>query len=198
MKYLVCSVFFLALGVSTAIAQVPESAEDISPLLISEQIPPTNLIAVNGDEVALHDLLKNQKSILLFYRGGWCPYCNAHLTAVGQVEKEIIDLGYQIIAVCPDSSTELSKTIEKEELAYTILSDASGEFMKGVGIAFEAPERYGPRLSKYSDGLNQGLLPVPSLFVLDTEGIILFEYISPDYKNRISTELLLGILKNLE
>jgi hypothetical protein len=32
------------------------------------------------------------------------------------------------------------------------------------------------------------------LFVLDTEGTILFEHISPDYKQRISSTLLLAVL----
>ena len=52
-------------------------------------------------------------------------------------------------------------------------------------------------LLKYSDDKNSGLLPVPSLFVVDTDGTILFEYISPNYKNRITEELLIHVLKDL-
>ena len=52
-------------------------------------------------------------------------------------------------------------------------------------------------LSEKSGGLNEGILPVPSIFVVDTSGKILFEYINPDYKTRLSSSLLLAVLKNL-
>lgn len=50
-------------------------------------------------------------------------------------------------------------------------------------------------LSDYSSGGNTGFLPVPALFVVDKSGTILFEYISPDYKNRIQAPLLLEVVK---
>jgi peroxiredoxin len=181
----------------SGIAQAAEQAEDIAPLLIGEKIPASEITSLDGESVVLTELLSGKKSILLFYRGGWCPYCNAHLSAVGQVESELIELGYEIIAFSPDSPEELSNTIEKGALSYAIYSDASVALMTSMGIAFQAPERYGPRLGKYSGGLNPGLLPVPSIFVVDENGTIQFEYISPNYKQRMTTELLLAVLENL-
>lgn len=183
--------------VVSGITQVAEQSEDIAPLLIGENIPTAEITNLSGEKVILTELLEGKKSILLFYRGGWCPYCNAHLSAVGQVENELIELGYEIIAFSPDSPEELRNTIEKEDLSYALYSDASGTLMKSMGIAFQAPERYGPRLGKYSAGLNPGLLPVPSIFVVDKQGVIQFEYISPNYKQRMTTKLLLAVLENL-
>ncbi|MDH3650524.1 MAG: hypothetical protein OEQ53_12640, partial [Saprospiraceae bacterium] len=65
------------------------------------------------------------------------------------------------------------------------------------GLAFQAPERYADRLFRVSDEQNPGILPVPSLFIVDSDGTILFEYISPNYKQRIGADLLLDVLKNL-
>jgi peroxiredoxin len=67
-----------------------------------------------------------------------------------------------------------------------------------MGLEFKAPEKYTGMLSERSNGQNNGLLPVPSLFVVDTSGKILFEYINPDYKMRISPGLLLAVLKELK
>ena len=53
-------------------------------------------------------------------------------------------------------------------------------------------------LSNRSNGRNEGFLPVPAVFVVDTSGTILFEYINPDYSTRISTELLLAVLNELK
>jgi hypothetical protein len=50
-------------------------------------------------------------------------------------------------------------------------------------------------LGNISGGKNTEFLIVTALFVLDAEDIILFEYISPDYKQRIAAPLLLDVLK---
>lgn len=62
----------------------------------------------------------------------------------------------------------------------------------------KAPDKYSGMLSEKSDGLNDGFLPVPSIFVTDTSGKIAFEYINPDYKTRLSPGLLLAVLKELK
>ena len=182
---------------SFAQADLPSKAEDISPLLIGESFPDTPIKNLDGDEVAISDFLKEQPAVIVFYRGGWCPYCTKHLSALGQAEQEILDLGVKIIAISPDSGEKLKETLDQNELPYELLSDSNGDLAKAVGIAFQAPERYLPRLSKYSDGGNTGYLPVPSVFILNQQGEILFEYISPNYKQRISKELLLATLKAL-
>jgi len=186
---------FFYIIVLSSIAQLPESAEDIAPLLISEKVPSVDVISLNGVSVLLPDIVKEKPAILLFYRGGWCPYCNAHLAAVGEVEEEILNFGYQVIAINPDSQEQLKATADKQNLNYNLYSDARGALIKAMGIAFKAPDRYQDRLSNYSGGQNPGLLPVPSLFIVDSEGTIIFEYISPDYKQRISADLLLVVLE---
>ena len=69
--------------------------------------------------------------------------------------------------------------------------------MTAMGIAFKAPDRYEKRLANYSDDQNPGILPVPSLFVVETDGTILFEYINPDYKHRIGADMLISVLRDL-
>ncbi|CAC9976529.1 peroxiredoxin-like family protein [Flavobacterium panici] len=191
---------FVAALTSAAHAQseIPKSALDIAPLLIGEKIPEFTLKTAENADVNLSALLKKKKTVLVFYRGGWCPYCNLHLQALAEAEKQIIDSGYQIIAVSPDSPENLKITEEKDKVKYTLLSDSKGELIKAVGIAYQVPENYKSVINVHSKGINTSLLPVPSVFVVNTEGDILFEYISPDIKQRISTELLVSVLKNLK
>jgi peroxiredoxin len=191
---------FLVTVTTVANAQnaVPKSATDIAPLLIGEKIPEIILKSSENTDVQLADLLKKKKSILVFYRGGWCPYCNMHLQAMAEAEKQILDLGFQIIAISPDAPANLKITAEKDKAKYTLLSDSKGELIKAIGIAFEAPENYKSVINVHSNGVNTNFLPVPSVFVVNTENEILFEYISPDFKHRISAELLVSVLKSLK
>ena len=62
---------------------------------------------------------------------------------------------------------------------------------KRFGIAFKSPKNYDKFLPETSGGKNTDkLLPVPSVFILNKKGNILFEYINPDIKQRISASLL--------
>ena len=194
--------FFIFLVTLTSVANaqnpLPKSATDIAPLLIGEKIPNIILKSSENTDVLLSDLLKKKMSVLVFYRGGWCPYCNLHLQALAEAEKQILDLGFQIIAISPDAPANLKITEEKDKVKYTLLSDSKGELIKATGIAFEAPENYKSVINVHSNGVNTNFLPVPSVFVVNTENEILFEYISPDFKHRISAELLVSVLKNLK
>jgi peroxiredoxin len=170
----------------------------ISPLLIGEKIPNVTLSDVSGKKINLPDLASQKPSVLVFYRGGWCPYCNLHLSELQAIEPDIIKAGYQIIAISPDSPESLQASISKNKLNYLLLSDNLSEASRGFGLAFQAPERYAEMLSKASADQNKNVLPVPAVFIVNPAGEILFEYINPDYKKRLKGSLLLAVLKELK
>lgn len=171
----------------TLIAQsnkVAEEATAICPLLIGEKIPSNSLRDVQGKKVNLKELTSRKQSILVFYRGGWCPYYNLHLAELQIIEPEILAAGYQIIAVSPDSPESLRNAADKNKLNYILLSDYGAELIRAFGLAYKAPQQYAELLAKSSDGQNKDVLPVPAAFVLNKQGEILFEYVNPDYKKR--------------
>lgn len=195
----IISLVLLVIGfVGNAQNDLPKSATDIAPLLIGEKTPNVTLKSVDGNAVSLKTVLDKKRTILVFYRGGWCPYCNLHLAALGEAEKELLDLGYQIVAISPDAPKNLKVTEEKDKVNYLLLSDSNGDLAKAMGIAFQAPLLYKPIIAKGSDGVNNKFLPVPSVFIVNLDGEIDFEYITPDYKHRISNELLIAVAHSLK
>ncbi len=198
MKHVMLILLSMGLASYSASAQIAEKAEDISPLLIGETIPDAELKAPDAGIHKVSAIVGEKPTVLLVYRGGWCPFCNAHLSEIQGVQGEVIKLGYQIVAISPDSPENLQITDEKDKLEYSLYSDGDGKFIQSLGIAFKAPEKYAGMLNKSSGGLNEGFLPVPSVFIVDTSGKILFEYINPDYKTRLSAGLLMAVLKELK
>lgn len=174
-------------------AQIADKAENVSPLLIGEKIPNVVLHDANGKEVKTKDIL-DKKTVLVVYRGGWCPYCNSQLADMQEIEKDIIALGYQVIAISPDAPSFLKQTLDKKELQYKLYSDSEGVFSQAVGIAFA---REKPKLDKYSEGKNPGFLPVPTVYVLNEKQEIEFMYINPNYGTRLKGDVLLAVLKSL-
>lgn len=187
-------ILFILLAISNiSLAQIAETAEDISPLLIGEKIPKQDLVSVDDKAVSTIEIF-NKKTVLIVYRGGWCPYCNSQLMDMQEIESQMIDLGYQIVAVSPDSPKFLKETTTEDKLNYQLFSDSDGEFSQALGIAFKRDK---PKLEKYSEGKNPGFLPVPTVYVINENREIEFLYINPDYSKRLKGDLLLAVLKNL-
>ena len=199
MKNLIVTLLLTGMSIilysQTEIAATPT---DIAPLLIGEKIPDISLSDVTGKSVKILDLAAQKPSVVIFYRGGWCPYCNVHLAQLQQIEADIIKAGYQILAISPDSPENLAATISKNDLKYTLLSDHQSVAIKGFGLAFRAPNNYEAMLQKASGGSNLNVLPVPAVFIINQQGNVIFEYINPDYKSRLKGSLLLAVLNELK
>jgi len=139
-----------------------------------------------------------KKTIIIVYRGGWCPFCNRHLAEVAQAMPEIKAAGYQVLAISGDAPEKLQATAKKmgETLPtdYTLLSDVTGGFIKALGIAYMVPKHYEKTVAGASGGANDGWLPAPALLVVNEKGVVTFSFVNPDFKVRISKKLLLAAL----
>jgi peroxiredoxin len=198
MKSILTFALLAFLHVGTLQAQIVGQATDISPLLIGESLPDATLQDLDGQPIQLSAVLSRQPTVLVVYRGGWCPYCNQHLSALAKAEAEILALGYQIVAISPDDYQNLKPTIADNEVHYQLYADPGVQLIQAMGIAFATPEDYVKYIAKKSKGEVSTALPVPTLMVLNKKSEILFEYINPTYSTRISPELLLAVLQQLK
>lgn len=199
-RFLIMSLIFTFFS-STAKSQefIPSKAEDINPILIGEKIPKASLLDENGIAVPLYSQIKKKATVLIIYRGGWCPYCNAQLSNLYDIEDQVVKLGFQLIAVSPESYENLKIPDTYGKINYQLYSDQDGQFSKDLGIAFKTSNKLkGYMKLKSSLGTPSEILPVPSVFIVDKQGTVLFEYINPNYKQRISSEMLLAVLKSIE
>ena len=178
---------------------IPLVAEDISPILIGETLPNGNFQNAEGDYVQLKAVLEEKPTVLVFYRGGWCPYCNVQLSGLVEIEEDVLELGYQIVAISPDDYKNLQSTIENNSTKYKLLSDPNGKFIKEIGIAFKTSSSLKEYITgKGQKGETSPVMPAPTVMIVDKKGVIKFEYINPNYKERISGEMLLSVLKTIK
>ncbi len=178
------------------LAQLAERAEDVHPLLPGSEAPSAEVQRLDGSAVDFRRLLEGKPTLLVFYRGGWCPYCNVQLSALRVLVPDLDTLGFQLIAVSPDRPEELGRSLDELELEYQLLSDAGAELMQSFGIAFQVDEATRAKYLEYNidlakaSGHDHYALPVPSVFVIDGNGVIQFGYSNPDYRTRVPERLI--------
>lgn len=182
----------------------PQSDRDVRPLLPGTPVPAATVRTLDGDALGLRDALAGQPAVLVFYRGGWCPYCNTQLSGLRLIRGDLDALGFRLIALSPDTPEHLKKTLDDQALDYTLLSDSGAEAMRGFGIGYQVDAATREKLSGYGidlearSGDTHHVLPVPAVFVVDGEGVVQFAYVHPDYTVRLPQDVVLAAAKAIK
>ena len=188
----------LLISIPLAAQQIPDDPYKVTPILINTTIPDVTVKTVAGKDISLHEVVKEKPTIFVFYRGGWCPYCSRHMAELAQVEEELIDLGFQIVGISVDRPEVLRKTLTDVKLDYMLLSDSPVDAIKDFGLAFTVDKATVTRYKEVGidleadSGYKHHILPAPAVYFVDTDGNIDFQYVNPNYRERISGEILMA------
>jgi len=170
---------------------------------VGEAAPTFTLPSALGEEVSLEALLAEGPVVLLWYRGGWCPYCNITLHAWSEQTDALDRLGATLVAISPETPDNSLTTVERNDLPFEVLSDVDNATARAYGTLFEVPDEV---WSVYEDKLNIGAyydhdrpeLPLATTYVIAQDGTIAWAFLDADYRNRAEPRDVLRALKGLK
>lgn len=141
---------------------------------------PTISVAVGGGEtLILPDSLSGSFGVVLFYRGSWCPYCNAQLRTFQRSVVQLGDVGAKIVALSVDDEATTATTIAKHGLSFPIGHSANASEISQATGAFVNPDP----VFLQSTG-----------FVLDPSGKVLVSVYSSGAIGRLVPEDVIGLV----
>lgn len=124
----------------TARAEFAASAAAAKPISVGRPVPVVAVQTADGSSLDLAAATAGRPTLLLVYRGGWCPYCTKHLAGLQEIEPELAKLGYQTLAVSPEPAAALAGIAEKHRLTLRLLSDSTGAAAQALGLAFRVDD----------------------------------------------------------
>ncbi len=190
-------------------AALPASAEETTPLKTGDRAPAFTVRTVDDEPFVFDPENLERPTILISFRGGWCPYCNMHLSELRTVVPELRKNGFDVLFLSNDRPEMLYSSIKRETqesidgLDYVILSDADISAAMALGTAFRTDKGLTDYLEqKDRDYAGSSIgkhnaLAVPAIYVVDRSGEIVFDFVNPDYKIRLSAEELLAAANKL-
>jgi len=193
---------------AVADGQIASTAEETRPLLVGDLAPRFVVRTVDGAPFVFDPDALQRPTVVITFRGGWCPFCNMHLMELRHVVPDIAALGVDVLFLSGDRPELLYSGLKQEtqeaidNLDYHILSDADAQAAIAFGIAFRATDTVarhdaaGNDIAGSSMALHE-VLPVPSVFAVDRTGRIAFAHSNPDYKVRLPAEELLRVAEEL-
>ena len=187
-----------------ATAELENSAAASHALQLGDIAPDFILADVDGRGVRLYTELERGPVVLVFYRGGWCPYCNIHLRGFQKSLADFKAAGAEVVAISPQLPDQSLSTQEKAELAFPVLSDVGLGTARAFGLAFELPKalldlyarlRFSLDKSNGVEGAKE--LPMPATFVIRADRTIAYARVDADYTRRSEPLEVLNLVLKL-
>ena len=204
MKYIFLTILMLIspLTLSAEAFNIKASAEQVSPLLPGLTVPNSQVLNPQGNVISTDSVFAKKPTVLVVYRGGWCPFCSRQLMGIQQITSELEELGLQVVAISPEKPSVLKTS--QDDKSYQLLSDSDLSFSQKMGLAFYLDDKtaqiYRDKLGVNFVGLDaktQVALPVPAVFLIDTRAMVHFQYTNPNYKVRLSNDVLLSAARQM-
>jgi peroxiredoxin len=163
-----------------------------------DRLPDGNLLDVTGHPTTLSEAIGSRAAVIVFYRGGWCPYCNIALrTYQARLVPALTERGIPLVAISPQAPDGSLSTQETKDLTFTVLSDPGNQIAGQLGIVTAPSE--GTRAAQLQLGLDltkvnadgTTALPMPTVAVADAAGVIRWIDVHLDYTTRTEPDQIL-------
>jgi peroxiredoxin len=141
-----------------------------------------NLAVTPTDRAALElpGALAGHFGVVLFYRGAWCPYCNAQLRAFQRAADGLTEVDARVVALSVDDETTTAELVAKHGLTFPVGHSADAQAVAEATGAFVNPD---PQFLQ-STG-----------FILDPTGRVVVSVYSSGAIGRLVPEDAIGMIR---
>ncbi len=187
-----------------SIANLLEAGVPSDAIKVGDRLDSFTLDDATGTRVSLEQIVETGPAVIVFYRGGWCPYCNLALrTYQHDLLPQLDRFDARLVAISPQSPDGPLSTAEKAELSFTVLSDPGNGLAGRIGIDFQqadevlaAQQQLGLDLAQVNaEGATR--LPRPTVLVVDHDQVVRFVDVQPDYTARTEVTDIIAALATL-
>jgi peroxiredoxin len=101
-----------------------------------DTFPALTVTPAGAAALALPEALGGHFGVVLFYRGSWCPYCNAQLRAFQRSLDRFAEIGILVAALSVDDEATTKNLVAKHGLQFPIGHSADAHAVTAATGAF--------------------------------------------------------------
>ena len=167
---------------------------------VGSKVPDVHARTIDGADVALSSLYGKGPILLVFYRGGWCPYCSTENHSLSVAYPDFQKRGVTPVTISVDKPEAEAKTKATYAIPFPVLSDTDAVVLEAFHVVNNVDDatlakmkEFGVDLESYS-GKPHHKIAIPSLFLIDRTGTVRWAHSDPDFKVRPSIAQILAAI----
>ena len=194
----------MSLGGPRQYQAVPEQTlginENRKGLPLGRKIDSVEIADIDGEPYQIRQAWSKKPALVIFYRGGWCPFCNFQLRELAKEHDQLKAAGLQVVAISADTADKAAMTRAQFDIPFPVLSDPKLIAHEAFNVVLQVDDE---RLESYKSkglflkdwsGQEHDKVAVASAFIVDQQGRVLFSHAPIDYATRPSIDQLLSVI----
>ncbi len=169
-------------------------------LKAGETVPEFKTNTYDGKSIGFSSLLENAPLLVIFYRGGWCPFCNYQVRQITEAYDKFRQRHVTPVLISVDKPEGAALLKQSYAIPFPVLSDpllhaheAFNTVIKLDKAGYERYKSYGMDLEAWS-GQTHHKMTAPAVFLVTRDGKVIWSHVALDFKTRPSVEQLLGVI----
>jgi peroxiredoxin len=150
-------------------------------LRVGDRLPRFSLMTTDGRPITDEDLIASAPTLLVLYRGWWCPSSKSQLDEIARDSERFRKAGITIFAASVDEPAEAAPIQQHVGDKITILCNVPESLLDEVGVR---DQRGAPWYDRILFGAKQQDISMPSALVVNASGKIVFVYRSTRVDDR--------------
>ena len=158
----------------------------------------------DGKPVSWNELRDRGRLLVIFYRGGWCPYCNLQIRQLTLAYPKFKERGILPVLISVDEADASSLVQNTYEIPFPVLSDPDLHALEAFRVTMKVDDALLDRYKEYGidlqawSGRSDHKIAVPSVFFVDEDGIVLWAHSDRNYRVRPSPQQLLDVADQID
>lgn len=188
-------------AVDTFVARLEAAQAGEGAPKVGDVMPGFTMPDQDGRLVSLDEIVARGPAVLAFHRGHWCPYCRMNMVGLAEIEDQLGEA--RIYAISAEQQQYTRKLKAESGARYPFLTDIDGGYVLSINLAIWVDELMagmiagaGWDIPGYQGG-QAWIQPVPSVFILDDEGVVRTRHVDPDYRRRMELDAIVAGVKAL-
>ena len=194
---------------------LPATAEDTTPLKTGDRAPAFTVRTVDDEPFEFDPDNLQRPTILISFRGGWCPYCNLQLATYNARLDEIRATGANLVAITPEQAEGADVFLDsdappsaKDSIVrapnFDVLHDNANQLARKYGLVFTLPQAHAKLFElmnfeiEKATGDSSYTFPDPATYIIDVDGIIHWAFVPNNYRKRAEPDEIIKQLNTLK
>jgi peroxiredoxin len=149
------------------------------PLAPGNPFPSLSISLLGDERLELPQALAGHFSVVLVFRGAWCPYCNAQLRGFERARDRLEKMGVRIVAFSTDGEAATRRLVDEHRLRFPVGHSADAMAVHAALGSFLGPD------AEYVESTG---------FVLGPDGRVIVSVYSSGAIGRLHPDDVIGLI----